>query len=688
MKKAAFLLITILFLLALVNKAQNKEVDSLVKAFNSAQHDSTRAYIYLSFTEYLYLSKPDTIIPLCQRSIDLCDKVLATSDLPNKRNILLAKAGCFNNMGYIYQNLGHIQTSLDYYHKGLKIQEQLNDKKGIALSFNNIGFVYQTGHDATNALEYYKKSLALREEIDDKKGIGESLNNLGFLYRSYGDPKCNLPVKDSCIKQGMYKALYFYSKSLAIKEETKDEVGIGVTLNNIGGIHRALGDYDKALDFFNKSLAIREKQNDKAGLAINLNNIGVTYKAKKDLAQAKFYSLKSLAIAKELRFPNIINQAAGSLYTVYLEEKDYKNALEMFRLITASRDSLNLKDAKAEADKKQMQYKYEKKATADSLQAVHEKELLNSKYEKEKTREYALYWGLALVLVFSIFMFNRFRITQKQKHIIELKEKETQQQKQLLELKQKEIVDSINYAHRIQKALLASDNLLNEHLKNYFVLYMPKDIVSGDFYWGIPLSNGRFALSAADSTGHGVPGAFMSLLNISFLNEAVNERHLTDPGEILNYTRKRIIESLSVESNSYKGKDGMDCSLVCFDFKNKKLQYAAANNPVWVVRNNELIELSADKMPIGKHENDTTPFATRDFALNSGDMVYILTDGYADQFGGPGGKKLKTKQLQEFLIDGSSSGLQIQKQQLSEKFLAWKGSLDQVDDVLIIGVKI
>lgn len=667
--------------------AQDHSVDSLVKEYERAKHDSDRATICVELTEVLYLSKPDTVIPLCLKAIEFCDNALAANP-SNKRNILITKAGALNNIGYIYQNLANISKSLDYYHKGLKIQEEINDKKGMAQSFNNIGFIHQIEKDPVNALGYYQKSLTLREEIGDKRGIGESLHNLGFLYRNFGDPDCKSSVKDSCLRRGMYKALLYYSKSLAVKEESNDQIGIGVTLNNIGSIHRALGDYIKALEFFDKSVKIREKLNDKAGLAITLNNIGVTYRLQKNLTEAKKYCLRSLVIGKELGFPNIINQAAGELFPIYDNEKDYKNALEMFRLTVSSRDSINSKDARSAADKRHLQYQYEKKAASDSLRAEHEKELLNTKLEKEKTREYALYWGLALVLVFSMFIFNRFRITRKQKMIIEAKEQETQQQKQLIELKQKEIVDSINYANRIQRALLASDHLLKENLKNYFIFYNPKDIVSGDFYWAHLLSTGRFAFAVADSTGHGVPGAFMSLLNISFLNEAVTERRLTDPGQILDHTRKRIIQSLSAEGTNYTGKDGMDCSLLCFDLKNKKLQYAAANNPVWIVRDNQLIELNADKMPIGKHEKENIPFATRDFELRTGDMVYVLTDGYADQFGGPNGKKFKAKQLQEVLLSASANSLIDQKQMLFDKFTQWKGTLDQVDDVLVIGIKI
>ena len=193
-------------------------------------------------------------------------------------------------------------------------------------------------------------------------------------------------------------------------------------------------------------------------------------------------------------------------------------------------------------------------------------------------------------------------------------------QKDIIEEKQKEIVDSINYAKRIQYSLLANNKLLQDNLPSHFLFFKPKDVVSGDFYWGSKLSSGNFILATADSTGHGVPGAIMSMLNISCLNEAVNADKLFQPADILNATRKKIIEHLSNDGSAEGGKDGMDCSLVSFDFKNNKLTYSAANNPVWIIREKTFIALTADRMPVGKHDKDTTPFTQNEFDLQSGDV--------------------------------------------------------------------
>jgi len=315
-------------------------------------------------------------------------------------------------------------------------------------------------------------------------------------------------------------------------------------------------------------------------------------------------------------------------------------------------------------------------------------------------------------------------IAEKQKVIAEKQTLIAEEQKELIAEKHKEITDSINYAERIQRSFLATKELLDENLNpqipspalpqgkgeatgesgdsGYFVLFQPKDVVSGDFYWASKLSNGNFALVTADSTGHGVPGAIMSIANISCLKESVT-KGLTEPDQILNETRKLVIEYLKNDGSAEGGKDGMDASLVCFDFANKKLIYAAANNPVWIVRTNSpspveragvrsggpfILEFAPDKMPVGKHDRQHIPFTSHEINLETGDVVYTLTDGLPDQFGGEKGKKFMYKKLKELLISISQEPVEIQKQKLQEAFVNWKGELEQVDDVCVIGVRV
>jgi serine phosphatase RsbU (regulator of sigma subunit) len=268
---------------------------------------------------------------------------------------------------------------------------------------------------------------------------------------------------------------------------------------------------------------------------------------------------------------------------------------------------------------------------------------------------------------------------------------EITQQNEIIQEKQKEIVDSIHYAHRIQTTILAKDEYLNRHLDDYFVLFKPKAIVSGDFYWATSRKNmeedhakeHKFFLMVCDSTGHGVPGAFMSLLNISFLNEAISDKRISEPNEILNHVRKRLIRNISRDG----GQDGMDGIVVCFDRLKNTITYSAAHNSPVIVRNKTLIEFSANKMPVGIGVR-TEPFTIHEISFEKGDMLYMYTDGYADQFGGPTGKKFKYKTLNNLLVEISDKSVQEQKEILNTTFESWKGDLEQIDDVCVFGVRL
>jgi serine phosphatase RsbU (regulator of sigma subunit) len=293
--------------------------------------------------------------------------------------------------------------------------------------------------------------------------------------------------------------------------------------------------------------------------------------------------------------------------------------------------------------------------------------------EKEKAQEDALHQAM-----------ENERLVKGQNAILEQKVKERTLE---LEEKNKEILDSIHYARTIQQTLLAQAAFLQEHLPEHFVFFKPKDIVSGDFYWSTVIhepgpAQGDVYLAVCDSTGHGVPGAFMSLLNISFLNEAINEKNIFEPNEVFNHVRERLIDTISKEG----GKDGMDGILVRIDAQRKKVQYAAANNSPVLVHNNELTILNADKMPVGKGERTGT-FVLYEIDVQPGDTLYLYTDGYADQFGGPKGKKFKYKQLDDLIFGNHQRSSEEQKQLLEQTFTEWKGNLEQIDDVLVIGIR-
>jgi tetratricopeptide (TPR) repeat protein len=630
-------------------------------------------------------------------------------------------------IGLIHRNQGDYTKAIDYYTQSLRLREQIGDKKGIAASLNNIGIIYRNQGDYAKAIDYYTQSLKIDEQLENQQGIATSLNNIGIIYHYQGD---------------YAQTINYYTQSLQLYKKLEDQQGIATSLNNIGISYKDKGDYTKAIDFFTQSLQLQEEIGDKQGVVGSLDNIGTIYYNQGDYAKALDYSKRALVIAQQIGAVAEISGAAKSLWEVYKTIGSYKKALEMHELYVTMRDSILSEESQREVIRQEYKYNYEKEKVVDSVATVQQMIVKDAELAKQKieikakrNQQYALFGGLGLVLVFALFMFNRFRVTQHQKQVIEEKEKETQRQKEDIEEKHKEITDSIRYAKRIQNAILPPQKTVKKWLPESFIFYKPKDVVAGDFYWletsptpTIPKGEGVSILfAAADCTGHGVPGAMVSVVCNNGLNRSVREHGITDPGKILDKTRKIVISEF--EKSEEDVKDGMDialCKLEILKDKSQKtkLQYAGANNPLWIIRKApsvlpsadgegnphtshpqnkgnvnensspsgrldgaELIEYKPNKQPIGKTVKPK-PFTTHSIELQKGDTIYIFTDGFADQFGGPKGKKFMYKPFKELLLSIQEKTMEEQKIMLEQHFENWKGGLEQIDDVCVIGVRI
>jgi serine phosphatase RsbU (regulator of sigma subunit) len=299
----------------------------------------------------------------------------------------------------------------------------------------------------------------------------------------------------------------------------------------------------------------------------------------------------------------------------------------------------------------------------------------------ENDRRHLWDYVSVFAIFFIAFMYRRIRNSRQQ---LREKNREIEAQKHIIEEHRKEIIDSINYAKRIQDAILNQSDHVNESLTGTFILYKPKDIVAGDFYW-IGKTGNTFLIAAADCTGHGVPGAMVSVICNNALNRAVKEFQLVNTGAILDKTTDLVLETF--EKSSHEVKDGMDISLLSIDPVNKKICWSGANNPLWYFDGTEMKEITADKQPVGK-SFERKRFTTHEIEHKPGATFYLFTDGYADQFGGPKGKKLMYKRFREILITSLHEGMDIQKQKLNDAFEKWKAKSEQVDDVCVIGIRI
>ena len=531
------------------------------------------------------------------------------------------------NMARFYRVLGQAYwsekdnaKSIEYYTKALKITLARKDTLQIAGIYNNLGLTCRSLKDYDAAADYYFKAIELGQLIKDTNLLSKTFNNIGYVRYSKGD---------------LLGALEYYKLSLKNCESIHDEFQTGIVLGNIGSMYLVLLKYKEAEEYLNRSLAIAIKLKDIEGQIENYTNLAQLCEATNKYKEALLYSNKFHELRLKLEQEN--------------KERDLKRdeaKREFENEISNIQKQQDLKDA-----------------------------LVRSEKEKSRHITLSIAIGFFVVLVLLVILFNRFKVSQAQKLIIE-------DQKKLVDEKQKEILDSIHYAKRIQTTLLAHKDFVDENLEENFIYFQPKDIVSGDFYWATKHNN-LFYLAVCDSTGHGVPGAFMSLLNIGFLSEAINEKNITEPGLIFDHVRQRLIGGISKEGQ----KDGFDGILMCFDPRSKKIKYVGANNAPILIRKGACIELELNKMPVGIGEGND-PFVQGETEVQEGDVIYLYTDGFADQFGGPKGKKFKYSELNKLLVSISHLPVTEQKTRLEKEFISWKGNLEQVDDVLIIGIQL
>jgi tetratricopeptide (TPR) repeat protein len=388
---------------------------------------------------YNQQNKTDKAIEYFEKSLNISQRL----------NDMDGLAGALINIGAIYNRQGNILKAIDYYNKALKTYGTANNKQGLATALNNIAFIYSNQNDDTKALEYYKKAFALQRELKDKNGIGNSLNNIALILKNKKDYKT---------------ALKYFNKCLKIREELDDKKGISLALNNIGTVYIDQKLYDDAIEYCTRSLNVCKEINYKRGMAIAYNSLGIANNKKGDLAIAEVCGSKSLELSKELQFPEYIKQASKLLYDIFNHQKKYSKTLEMLELYIQMRDSLINQETRKASIKSQLKYEYETKATADSVKVAEEKKLTIVKLNHQQNQRYFLYIGIGLTLFFSAFMFNRFRITKKQKQVIEEQKSIVEIQKHLVEEKQQEVLASIRYAKRIQESLLPSEKYLSKNL--------------------------------------------------------------------------------------------------------------------------------------------------------------------------------------------------------------------------------
>ena len=661
------------------------------------------------------------------------DESLRTID----HNILLAQN--YRAMGIIYGRQGSLAKSADLFHESIGVFENLikKDKKEnyswlirieLAKNFNNLAIIYRMEDLFDMALEYNQKSQIIflelldespekPEEIELQRLLALSYNNEGIIYRNMGD---------------LDKASQMYQKALNFFEKLNNKPGIVRTLSNIGRIEHQNNNFDKAIDFYLQSVKLLIELNDKNGLALVYTNLAEAFFSKKKYARSKEYAIKSYNIGKEIDAVARLEASTSWIAQANYALGDTKSAYDYLKLHVEYKDSLRSNEVNQRILELEAKYQNEKKAQEIELLSkdnqIKELEISKNQQQIKVQRLVIIIVAASLLTVVILLYFllkhlkakrKAHELLQSQYHEINLKNEEintqkdeiisqkdyiesqmhqiTKQrdmlmsQKQLLEEYNLNVTDSIAYAKSIQQALLPDFNLLKSRFKDFFVIDLPSDIVGGDFYWIHPIDNERVIFALADCTGHGVPGAFMSILGISGLNELVIKQKDYSPDIILNHLREAIITALHQDKTGHLNREGMEMALCLWDKNSGELHYSAAQSRLWLLKkqgnNYELINYKGDKYPVGIHKK-AKPFTKHIIPIDeSCEAVYLLSDGFFDQLNPSTLKRYTSQRLMKKIEEIAHLQMSEQKNELEKEFNDWRGSHKQLDDVLVLGLK-
>ena len=755
--------IFLFFTAGILNSKEVSKKDSLFSVLKNAKHDTVRISIYHQLGREMSFRSNDSALIFYNNGLEICKDLIYKKDLSLKiqklegnilrdygnfyiprgeyekaleyetkalalLNLCSDKEGmelCYKSIGAIRFYQGDAVRSIKAFQSAMKIAEGRGDRASYADCLNNIGMVHYQQDNNDIALTDFKKALEIRKELGIKPKIAESYNNIGMIYSDRSDPK----------------ALDYFFEALKIFNELNEIIPLGRIYNNIGIVYRDMSDIENAEKYFLLSLENRSKVQDLQGVALVLSNLSNIATTKGNYKRAIELADSSLAIAIEIGSLQVESNAYGNLYDVYEKMGNYKKALEYHVLLKSRSDSLNsvLKfeaisdiEAKYENEKKELQIENLNKENELRVAELAKSE---EKRNKQIIIIYSFVGGFIIILVFSIVILRLFmqkkkanRLLAEQKQQIEFqnlnlmnaneeisaqrdeieaqKDEITAQRDLVIEQKEhiteqkKKIEDSIRYAKRIQNAVLPADQYFSSILGEHFIIFRPKDVVSGDFYWATTV-NDWLIVTVADCTGHGVPGAFMSMLGVSFLNEIVRKKEVTNAASVLNHLRASVIDALKQHGMQSEQKDGMDISLAAINTKTLKCLWAGANNPLYIVPgeantkhetlNPELIEIKGDSMPVSVHVV-MKDFTNHEFQLNKGDKLYMFSDGMPDQFGGSNGRKFLYKRFKKVIEDSSHLPMKEQGIEIEKELDNWMNDNnsvhEQVDDITILGIKI
>ncbi len=574
-----------------------------------------------------------------------------------------------------HYDIGDYKSAMDHYIQAQRLFEKnkwQTVEYGHLLHF--IGSVFKQQNFYDKALDYYEQELQLSRDIKDKSLEAEALYLCAAMYGTNGD---------------LDKELEYLNNAIQLFKEQKNYRMLGLMYSNLSANHSDRKNYKEAIASCEHALEIFKEIGEDESTAATLRNLGDLYSKTNDPKKALEYFKKAMDAAMKVETKQLLNKSeiTESMAFAYSNLGDYKTAFNLLLEHRSLHDSLSNASNVEYLHTLEKQYDTEKKEKEIALQKV-EIDKTNAVVKQHETQRNALIGGCILVLLVAGISIVAFINKRKTSRLLSKQVNEINYQNAVIKEKNKDITDSIQYAKRLQEAVFPEADILNTYFAESFVLFRPKDIVSGDFYWFEEIGD-ETIIVVGDCTGHGVPGAFMSILGHNLLNQIILEDKITSPGKILNILDKRVSNALNKRESKAEYNDGMDMVICTINKSKSTLSYAGANRPLVIRRNNELIELKPNKHAIGGIQDSTCKlFSQQDIEIKEADVLYLFSDGYYDQFGGPKGKKFKYKQLTGHIIEMAAKPLEEQKRILAETLTSWQGNLEQVDDVCVVGIKI
>lgn len=572
-------------------------------------------------------------------------------------------ANMLSNLGVVYNNQGNDSRALELYIQSYDLAEEISDTLRLVTALNNIGLIYSKKPVTRDlALDHYKKALDMSEEAGIQDGIGTQSLNIGEVH----------------YKQGDYETAMDYFLASMDAYSLINSVNITDALSYLGKIYVVFEDYPKALEMQEEAYSISMTTGDKLKITRSLLALAETHTLMGKYQTALQMNGKARDLALELGVLDEEMSAVKGLAITHEGMAEYVQANRYLNSALILKDSLYAEKNQKQINQLRIQHELDN-MRLQIEQANRDIELGETKRRQQNFIMLLLLLGLLSTIVFLAVLFRLSKQRKKANRILE-------QQNILISGQKKEITDSIHYASRIQNAVLPPLEEMKELLPDHFILYRPRDIVSGDFYW-ISRIKERIICVVADCTGHGVPGAFMSMLGITFLNEIVNRDPDVSAAELLNQLKSHIIESLRQKGRKGDSVDGMDLAAIIIEEGASRLHYAGANNPLLLYRDGELYEYKPDKMPIGFHEAAAESFTNHIIDIKKDDVVYAFSDGFPDQFGGPKGKKFMVKNLKLTLKKLYDQPMVKQKVALEQILDDWMQEVKQIDDILLMGIR-